>query len=156
FEVTQLGETPHVVLASDGTTLAAYDSVAAQGREVFSDRLFPRCDVANVVISYGVLSADGRTLALVVRPVLREVKGEVYPDGTQPPKTVLFELATGKERMRLKAPGLSVYPLCFSPSGKFLAQGGGNDVRIYELGSGKEVRRLHGHEGSITAMAFSA
>jgi WD40 repeat protein len=157
FRVPLFGETsPDVAMAADGTRLAAYGSFAAQGREVFGDRLFPRCNVANVSISDGVLSADGRMLALVVRPPPREVDGKAGPQRTEPPETVFFELTSGKERMRLKAPGLSVYPLRFSPNSRFLAQGGGKDVRIYELGSGKEVRQLQGHDGSITAIAFSA
>jgi WD40 repeat protein len=147
---------PSVMLASDSRSLAAYTSDAIQGREVFGEQLFPPCSLENGQITNGALSRDGRMAALVLSQIRLKVKGHFTLDSTKSPDIIFVELATGRERKRFKATGLSAQPLCLSPCGGLLAHGDDNDIRIYELRTGKEVRRLQGHEGSVTGLAFSA
>jgi RNA polymerase sigma factor (sigma-70 family) len=46
--------------------------------------------------------------------------------------------------------------IAFSADGKWLASGGSDAiVSIWEAATGKEVLRLHGHDGDISALAFS-
>jgi len=48
--------------------------------------------------------------------------------------------------------------VAFSPDGKLLASAGGEDktVRVWDLASGKEVRKLEGHTAMVRAVAFSS
>src|SRR5262249_17956592 len=44
--------------------------------------------------------------------------------------------------------------LAFSPDGRTLAAGDGQDVRLWDLASGMEVRTLRGHTGPVFSVAF--
>ncbi|HEV3259806.1 MAG TPA: hypothetical protein VG013_23260 [Gemmataceae bacterium] len=48
-----------------------------------------------------------------------------------------------------------VHPIAFSPDGKAIALGSGNCVRLWEVATGKELRRLKGHEDEVSSLAFS-
>jgi WD40 repeat protein len=59
----------------------------------------------------------------------------------------LWDPATGKLRRRLTLPETWVRCLAYSPDGKTLAAGGGdNQIHIWNLATGKVVRRLQGHQ----------
>jgi WD40 repeat protein len=86
-----------------------------------------------------VLSPTGRTMAVV------------YQDNS----IGVWELATQKERYRMAAE--NVRCVKFSPGGRTLAVGCfDHNVRLYDAFSGKELRRLEGHQGYVEALAFSA
>jgi WD40 repeat protein len=49
-----------------------------------------------------------------------------------------------------------VCSVAFSPDGKWLASGGWDDfIRIWDVSTGKEVRRIHAHFAMVTRVAFS-
>ena len=45
--------------------------------------------------------------------------------------------------------------IAWSPDGDLLATGEGRLVRLWEVATGRELRRLTGHEGTVTAVAWS-
>jgi hypothetical protein len=89
----------------------------------------------------------------------------------------VWEAASGKERMRLQSavavgPGAdeghprqalpqapprtgASHAVAVSADGKLLACDEGNAIRVRQLASGKELRRLVGHRDAIFALAFS-
>src|SRR5262249_44148236 len=90
-------------------------------------------------------SPDGKALATI---------------GRQGP-VVIWEVATGKERLRLSeearwASGWG-WGLAFLPDSQALAIGrpdGG--IRVHDLSTSKERYRLDGHRGAATGLAFSS
>ena len=97
------------------------------------------------MVSSLVFSPDGRTLAC----------------GCQR-WTILWELASGKERARLPGHWNRRGSLAFSPDGKLLASGShdpGGDmnkvVHVWELATGKELGAFRGHEQPVFGVAFS-
>ena len=79
---------------------------------------------------------------------------------------ILVQVATGREVHRVanavpaESHGYQVGVSCavFSPDGRTLAWAGPQDgqVRLAEVATGKERRRLAGHRGGVNALAFSA
>jgi WD40 repeat protein len=66
------------------------------------------------------------------------------------------DAATGREQLSLTGHGSLIDALAFSPDGRFLATGGGDEnVRLSTVAQGQEVRRLGGHGGRVTALTFS-
>jgi RNA polymerase sigma factor (sigma-70 family) len=117
---------------------------AATGKIV---RSFPGHEFAVNRITF---SPDGRTLA-----------------SASSDKTVrLGEVLTGQERGRLLGHRSEVVALAFSPDGRTLASGSGEipfyprsegearAVRLWDVATGKELGRLGGHRGGISALAF--
>lgn len=50
----------------------------------------------------------------------------------------------------------TVYSLCFSPNGKTLATGSGDEtIKLWDMPDGKERMTLRGHESGITSVAFA-
>jgi RNA polymerase sigma factor (sigma-70 family) len=69
-------------------------------------------------------------------------------------KTVwLCDVSTGKVLQEIPEPRW-VVAAAFSPDGKILALAG-DDVRLWETATGKEIRRLKGHREWISSVAFS-
>lgn len=77
----------------------------------------------------------------------------------------LWDAQTGKELRRFSqiasrtnayGPARSVFAVAFSPDGKHLAAGfGDNGGRIWEVATGKDVSRLSGHQGPIHSLAYA-
>jgi WD40 repeat protein len=88
-------------------------------------------------------SASGRWLAVLSSPE-RPVQ-EVH----------LLESATGQVVWRLR--GRKDLTCCaVSPDGRLLVSGGEDGIlRVWDPASGKEVRQLRGHQGSIVSVAFA-
>jgi WD40 repeat protein len=88
------------------------------------------------------------------------VKGAAPRSGKEPEAVAVVELATGKTIHRLESE--MPYALAFSSDSRLLAISEGHTVRVWEIGSGKEVLRRQKHEAgpglpaqsNITALAF--
>ncbi len=92
-------------------------------------------------------SADGRTLAA----------------GRDGEDVYLYEVATGKERVRFAgsrqpvSPVGSGAPLAFSPDGRVLAAACPDGaVKLWDLATGAELHELRGHRDRASGLAFSA
>jgi WD40 repeat protein len=67
-----------------------------------------------------------------------------------------WEVASGKERFACAVPSVDFTALAFSPDGRFLATGTGNDLIIlWDTATGTMARRLVGHRGQVHAVAFA-
>jgi WD40 repeat protein/beta-lactamase regulating signal transducer with metallopeptidase domain len=69
----------------------------------------------------------------------------------------LWDIATGQETLRIKAPGgVRVSAVAVSQDGKLLAFGGGGAVHLCDLATGgKEVRQLKVADGGVPTLVFS-
>jgi WD40 repeat protein len=74
------------------------------------------------------------------------------------------ELASGREIVKLEAHGEDSLcrPFSFSPDGRLLATSGGRrgPVRgatphVWDLATGRDLRRFAGHRGAVTAIAIT-
>jgi WD40 repeat protein/serine/threonine protein kinase len=78
----------------------------------------------------------------------------VKPDG----KICVIDLVTGKESWTARAAD-DQYVLCvaFSPDGNVLVTGAGfveSDIRLWDVASGKEIKRLEGHRAFVGSLVF--
>jgi WD40 repeat protein len=66
----------------------------------------------------------------------------------------LWDVSTGKERLKLLGLGNFITTLAVSPDGTTLASSGGHAIQIWDLDSGKECGRFVGHQGSVHTVRF--
>src|SRR5262249_43932026 len=94
-------------------------------------------------------SPDGRTIAtLGGRDWERNIQIQ--------PEIVLWETATGQERLRLAMKEGRVNHFAFSPDGRLLAAVGQTEViRLWDTWTGQEVGQFTGHRGWMTSLAFA-
>jgi WD40 repeat protein len=144
-----------VCLSRDGQTLAAagndgaiclWDLTTGTERrrlEGHEDQVNPRQannPTGNRQILGMALSSDGKILASTC---------------FQDRRLLLWEVATG--RLLRAIPGQDrPYAVAFSPNGQAVAVGGCDClVRLYEVATGRELRRFEGHQGDVFSVAFS-
>jgi WD40 repeat protein len=94
--------------------------------------------VANLQCRWFCFSSDGHNLVIV------------NADGTS---TMLLDSATGKERCRFSVSGNAV---AFSDDGHFMAIGSPQGpAKVFDVRAVKEIASLDGHQGHVSALAFS-
>jgi RNA polymerase sigma factor (sigma-70 family) len=136
-------------LSPDGRTLATkrYDGFvclcdATSGKEL--SRIDIRCATARTITEWLIFSPDGARLA-------------VSADG----KAISIIDPARKAVVRTLGPQNTVFAAAFSPDGRTLAAGGydsqkdGYFFRLWDVNTGREVRRFCGHHGGIRTIAFS-
>jgi WD40 repeat protein len=102
-------------------------------------------------------SAAPRAVLRGHKPVLRSVA--FSPDGKTlaagpAPHVKVWEVVGGQLRGALSAEGFTGVCVAFHPAGRVLAEGG-KDVRLHDLATGKVLRVLRGHRGTVFRVAFS-
>jgi RNA polymerase sigma factor (sigma-70 family) len=138
FRDLQSGRTPTVAFSPDGAILASTSSNAlvmwevATGKEVrrFHALLAEHSPYGGEVIVPLVFSPDGKVLA------------SAAPDDS----VRLWDIETGKERLKLSGYRLAASCLAFSPDGKAILAGGPGQEKgsfyAWDASSGKELYRL--------------
>ena len=128
-----------VAFASAGAVLAsAGEDGTIRLWQTATGKLIRTMKVSQNSISWVGFAPDGTTLAYATRG-----------------KIGFCEVATGRELPQLAAP--EVVALAFSPDGATLASGGSADenVRLWEVATGAERRRLPGHRLGVLGVTFS-
>jgi RNA polymerase sigma factor (sigma-70 family) len=93
--------------------------------------------------------------------------GKLFATGDWDRVITLWNSTRGKKVRRLEGHRGSVYSVAFSPDGRTLASascfnaffaGAGQDdeIRLWDVDTGREIRRLGGHRGGYWQVAFSA
>ena len=69
---------------------------------------------------------------------------------------VLWDVATGREKVALEGHDAGVYSVSFSPNGSVLASGSEDcTVKLWDVGTGRAVSTLSGHSGPVRCVDFS-
>src|SRR5262249_33342794 len=120
-----------VASGSADRTVKLWDAVTGEGRATLAGHPDEVWAVA--------FTPDGRTLAAGTGtrdPEGRPASGEV----------VLWDIATGKEKARLKGHSRPVICVAIRPDGTILASGSADStVKLWDIGRGMEIATLRGH-----------
>jgi mono/diheme cytochrome c family protein len=94
---------------------------------------------------------DGPVRAMAFAP-----DGRSAASGGEDRTVRVWDVASGKERLRLEGHADEVTAVAFSADGRHLISGSGDrTVRVWDVTSGKELRRFQGHTDAVRAVAFS-
>jgi dipeptidyl aminopeptidase/acylaminoacyl peptidase len=97
-----------------------------------------------------------------VRTIVYSPDGKTFATACWDGFIRFFDAATFKEQKTLKAHDIGVQGLAFSPCGRYLAtiprpkdETAGDEIKLWDLTSGKELGRLTGHRHNILSVDFS-
>ena len=128
---------------SDDNTIRLWDAQTGENKKVFTLDSAWRRDVADWRIDSSwcgvAFSPDGKTLA--------GGGGEII---------LLWDIGTGKTKMRITRPTHRVFDLAFSPDGKTLASAGfESNINLWDPRTGEHKKTLRGHTAWVRSIAFS-
>jgi WD40 repeat protein len=139
---------PELNFSQDGKRLASCDYTDVYVFDAHDGkRLLQLPHARDMFVRTAKFSPDGRWLASIT--ITRQKAPEPFAE------VAIWDLSTGKVRHRVTVPTDRLYYLAFSPDSRlFTASGLLDDVILWDVETGKEVRRCHGSwfQGSI---AFS-
>ena len=161
-------EDPHVMVfspdrkklaATSGGSVKVWD--ATTGRELFTLEHSPE-----VVYMSSTGGRTGQKLFRYVTLLKFSPDSRILASGSQNHTLKLWDVSTGRE---LHSFGVSVPPstiytsgvtsAAFSPNGKILAtigaQGGPNEIKLWDVATGSELKVLFGHSTWVSSAAFS-
>lgn len=82
--------------------------------------------------------------------------GKTLISGGQGRSIRLWDLDSGKERLRCEGHPGQVWTVAYSPDGKLLASASEDrSIRLWDPATGKEIRLLQGHFGAVWSVAFA-
>ncbi len=101
------------------------------------------------------ISADGSAIAFDIYKSRRPGPKGGLPIGLN--QLVILETATGKViQQGSEFDNQNWQPhIIFSPDGTLMAEGSKDIIRVWNVTTGKEIRRFEGHRGRITSLTFS-
>jgi WD40 repeat protein len=67
---------------------------------------------------------------------------------------IIWELASGRERIRMDAPGEECDHVCYAPDGKWLARQSGRSIELWDVRRGQKIHTFSGHDGWVSGLAF--
>jgi RNA polymerase sigma factor (sigma-70 family) len=150
-----------ISFSPDSKVVYAWDCPFTRGWSTETGREIPR--ITNRFRGIRMLHAlapDGRSM--IASDLRRDPPSPpVKAEGAPVPPFALYEVSTGKERLRFKdIPPDSNTLVCFvfSPDGRFVGVGGlGEPQQIYlwDTRTGKRLAVLDGHNGWVTDLAFA-
>ena len=133
-----------LVSTGDDDTVRLWDVQTGEEKKVFTLDSAWRRDVADWRIdstwSGLAFSPDGKTLAVG--------GGEII---------LLWDIETGKTKMRITRPTHRVFDLAFSPDGKTIASAGfESDINLWDPHTGEHKKTLTGHTAWVRSVKFSS
>ncbi len=138
----------HVSWSPDGGTLASS-----------SDDGTLRLWDGNTLAEVRVLQGEGRVARFHFSPdgtYIAAISGEDPGSFMKPAAVLVWEVATGKQVLKIDDFKKGLEPLCFSPDGKTLATGDrGNKARLWAIPSGAVVKEFADHKYWVAGLTFS-